>query len=125
MSLNSFSSAVADWSKKAEGRNTDIFHESLRQLDQELADNTPVKTGNLRNSRAASGLAPIAVDWKTKKFRDPSDAINNAIAGTEVGNSAWLGYRAPYAHKIERLKPFLRMAAQRWKQIVARAAASI
>lgn len=122
MSDTRFASAVADWAKKTEEQQAEVLHESLRQLDAEVAENVPVLTGNLKNSRAISSLAPVAIDWKTKKFREPSDAINNSIAGVEVGATAWLGFRAPYAHIIEEKYAYLRLAAQRWSQIVNEAA---
>lgn len=121
----SFTEAVADFAEKAEIQQTAVLHEALRQLDDEIAENTPVVTGNLKNSRTVSALGRPVVDWKTKNFRDPSDAINNAIAGVEVGRTAWLGFRAPYAHKVEEKRGFLRLAAQRWQQIVESAARAI
>lgn len=117
----SFSVAVARWTEGTEQDQAAVLHESLRQLDEEVASRTPVLTGNLRNSRTVSTLGPPPVDWKTKKFREPSDAINNAIAGVDVGQTAYLGFRAPYAHKIEKVHGFLRLAAQGWSQIVDRA----
>lgn len=117
-----FAAAVSDWAKKTEVKQAAVLHESIRRLDHEVVENVPVLTGNLRNSRAVSSLAPIPIDWSTKKFREPSDAINNAIAGVEVGTTAWLGFRAPYAHLIEEKYAFLRLAAQRWRQVVDDAA---
>lgn len=120
-----FESAVANWAKKTEVQQTAVLHESLRQLDAEIAANTPVVTGNTVNSRTVSALARPAIDWKTKKFRNPDDVINNAIAGVEVGQTAWLGFRAPWAHKLEPKYAMLRLAAQRWRQIVDAAAAAV
>lgn len=117
-----FEAAVDKWTKDTEIKQTAALHQSLRQLDKEIAANTPVVTGNLKNSRTISTLGPPAIDWKTKKFRDPSDSINNAAAGVEVGQTAWLGFRAPYAHLIEPKYAMLRLAAQRWRQIVDEAA---
>jgi hypothetical protein len=113
-----FSASVTAWARKTEEQQAAVLHQSLRLLAEEAADNTPEVTGNLKNSRAVSTLGPPTIDWKRKKFSDPSDAINNAIAGVEVGRTAWLGYRAPYAHKIEAKHGFLRLAAQRWRQLV-------
>ncbi len=117
-----FSAAVENWAKQTEIKQTAVLHESVRGLDAEIAENTPVVTGNLRNSRTVSSLARPAIDWTTKKFRNPDDAINNAIAGIEVGQTAWLGFRAPYAHKIEEKTAMMRLAAQRFSQIVDAAA---
>lgn len=120
-----FEDVVARFAQAADEKLTDVWHESLRGLDQEMKDATPVVTGNLQNSRAVSTTGPLTTDWKTKKFRDPDDSINNAIAGAEIGGVAHLGYRAPYAHKIEAQRGFLRLVAQRWGQIVAEAVARV
>ena len=120
-----FSDTVAKFARDAEQAETDVLHHALRGLDQAIVDKTPVVTGNLRNSRTVSTLGPPAIDWKVKKFRDPDDAINNAVAGVELGQTTWLGFRAPYAHKIEPERGMLRLAAQRWRQIVADAVRAV
>ncbi len=107
----SFSAAVANWAQKTEEKQSAVLHASLRGLDDVLANKTPVVTGNLKNSRTLSTLGPPAIDWLRKKFRDPSDAINNAVAGVEIGQTAWLGFRAPYAHKVEPKYAMLRLTA--------------
>ena len=119
---DSFAASVKNWAEKTEVEQTAVLHQSLRLLDDEVAASTPFKTGNLRNSRAVSTLARPAIEWKTKKFRDPSDAINNAIAGVEIGQTVYLGFRAPYAYKVEKAHAFLRLVAQRWKAITEEAA---
>lgn len=118
----SFAAAVADWERKCAVQQTAVQHQALRLLDDAIVDGTPEVTGNLRNSRAVSTLGPVTIDWRTKKFRDPSDTINGAIAGSEVGKTVHLGFRAPYAHKIEPKAAMMRLAAQRWKAIAAEAA---
>lgn len=120
-----FSETVAKFAAVAERDLTEVWHGSLRGLDQEMAENVTVVTGNLKNSRAVSTTGPIAVDWRTRKFRNPDDAINNAIAGAEVGGVAHLGFRAPYGRKIEAKTAFLRLVAQRWSEIVAAAVARV
>lgn len=119
---DAFAAAVADWEKKCAVTQAAVQHEALRGLDEALVDGTPQVTGNLRNSRAVSTLGPVTVDWRTKKFRDPSDAVDNAIAGSEVGQTVHLGFRAPYAHKIEPKYAMVRLAGQRWPSIVGEAA---
>lgn len=120
----SFAAQIAAWANKTEEAQTEILHESLRQLVEEVTrpksagGHLPVVTGNLGNSVAVSTLGPVTFDWTTKKFRNPADAVNNAIAGVAVGQTAWIGFRAPYAHKIEVDNGFLRLAAQRWPAIV-------
>lgn len=119
---DAFAADVADWEKKCERQQAAVQHEALRLLDAEIFDGTPEVTGNLRNSRAVSTLGPVTVDWRTKKFRDPSDTIDNAIAGSEVGQTVHLGFRAPYAHKVEPKYAMMRLAAQHWPMVVAEAA---
>ena len=122
-----FAASVADWAGKTEEIQTEVLHEALRGLVGEVTrpksegGNLPKVTGNLGHSVAVSALGLVAYEWGTKKFRDPSDAVNNAIAGVAVGQTAWIGFRAPYAHKIEVENGFVRLAAQRWPQIVAEA----
>ena len=123
----SFAATIAKWAQKTEAAQTDVLHEALRHLVEEVArpksagGNLPVVTGNLGNSVAVSTLGPVTYDWTTKKFRNPADAVNNAIAGVAVGQTAWIGFRAPYAHLREADHGFVRLAAQRWPQIVVEA----
>ena len=127
----SFAAAVAAWANKAEARQTEILHATLRVLVDEVTRTTaegghlPIDEGNLRNSVAVSTLAPITYDWTVQKFRDPSDAVNNAVAGVAVGQTAYIGFRAPYMHLRERDHAFMRLAAQRWPQIVEEAVRAV
>lgn len=114
-----FAAAGKEWEEKVVRRQAEIFHGSLRDLSGEIEQNTPVITGNTANSLAVSTLGPPPIDWTTKKFRDPSDAINNAIAGAEVSDTVWIGFRAPWAHKLEPKYAMMRLAAQRWSAIVS------
>ena len=125
MADTKFSAAVKDWSEKTEIKQTAVLHGSLRDLDEEIRRNTPVVTGNTQNSRAVSTLGPPPIDWSTKKFRDPLDAINNAVAGVDVGEKVWLGFKAPWAHTLEPKYAMMRLAAQRWAQIVDAVASRI
>lgn len=123
----SFALQVDAWATRTEAAQTEILHSALRELVDEVTrpqsagGHLPVVTGNLGNSIAVSTLGRVTYDWTTKKFRNPADAVNNAIAGVAVGQTAWIGFRAPYAHKIEVDNGFLRLAAQRWPQIVVEA----
>lgn len=119
-----FASSVSDWANKAEGTQEIILQQSLRALSKETYDNTPVVTGNTRNSVELSTLGPIVIDWKRKKFRPPQDQINNAAAGVKVGQTSWVGFRAPWAHKLEPKYAMLRLAAQRWNELVQHVAAT-
>lgn len=120
----SFSLIVADWAKKVEAEQIRILHEAARLLVEEMTrpesegGHMPVETGNLRKSVAVSPAGWIRIEWLTKKFRDPSNAVANAIAGIEIGTTAYIGFRAPYARKVEMETGFVRLAAQRWRAIV-------
>jgi hypothetical protein len=116
-----FAAAVEKFAIDSEHRLTAVWHESLRELDREIGANVKVATGNTRNSRAVSTSGPIAMDFRTKKFRNPDDAINNAIAGAEIGGVVHLGFRAPWARKLEAKTAFMRLVAQRWQTIVGAA----
>lgn len=118
----SFSAAIKGWAEKTEIKQTAVLHEAIRGLADTLGEKTPKVSGNLANSRTVTTGGPPTIEWKTKKFRDPSDAINNAVAGVEVGETAWIGFRAPYAHKIEPKYAMARLSAQLWKVIVDAAA---
>jgi hypothetical protein len=120
--MASFGEAGKAWEEKVELKKAEVFHASLRDLTEEVEQNTPKVTGNTANSLSVSTLGPVTIDWKTKKFRDPSDAINNAIAGAETNATVWIGFRAPWAHKLEPKYAMMRLAAQRWVEIVNAAA---
>jgi hypothetical protein len=125
-----FESAIAGWAKKTEVEQTAILHRSLRLLVAEVTrpksagGHLPVVTGNLQKSVAVSTLGPVTMDFRTKKFRNSVDAVDNSIAGVEVGATAFIGFRAPYTQKIEAENGFIRLAAQRWPQIVEEAVKS-
>lgn len=121
-----FSAAVKNWAEKTEVKQTEVLHLSVRNLTVEIAHNTPVITGNTRNSLAVSTEGPPPLDWARartgKRFRNEKDAINNAIAGVAVGQKVWIGFRAPWAITLEPKYAIMRLAAQRWAQIVDHAA---
>lgn len=124
---SSFAAQIANWAKKTERKQTDVLHQSIRLVAEEVTKSKdegghmPVISGNLRNSVGVSTLGPVSIEWGTKKFRDPSDAVNNAVAGVKVGQTAYVGFRAPYAHKVEVEEGFVRLTAQRWPAIVDQA----
>jgi hypothetical protein len=125
----SFGAQFDAWAKQTEIEQTRVIHHAVRNLVAEAtrpqADggHMPVVRGNLRNSVQVSTTGPVEVDWSTKKFRDPSDAVNNAIAGIEPGVTAHVGFRAPYGVKVEfeAGAGFARLAAQRWPEFVNQA----
>lgn len=126
-----FAAQIAGWASKTEAKQTEVLHQAVRLLVDEVTrpesegGHMPIVTGNLANSVAVSTLGPVTVSFRTKKFRSPGDAVNNAIAGISVGERAYIGFRAPYAHKVEAKKGFVRLAAQRWPRIADEAAKSV
>lgn len=126
---DTFAAAVKDWTKKTEEKQTAVAHQALRLLDEAVVATVPVVTGNLRNSRQVSTLGKVTIDWVTmrkgKTFPDPSDEINGAIAGVEMGKTASYGFRAPYAFKVEKKYGFFRLVAQRWSEFVDTAARTV
>lgn len=122
-----FASAIANWAEKTEEAQTEILHQALRLLVEEVTrpksagGHTPYVTGNLVNSVAVSTLGPVSMNFQTKKFRNPGDAVNNAIAGVAVGETAFIGFRAPYAVRAEADNAMIRLAAQKWPAVVAEA----
>lgn len=123
-----FGSGTGAWAQKTAIDQARILHQSVRGLvaevttPQSAGGHMPYETGNLQNSVAVSTLGVVTMDFRTKKFRKSADAVDTAIAGIEVGQKAYIGFRAPYAHKAEAKTGFIRLAAQRWPQIVAEAA---
>ncbi len=130
-STASFGAQVEGWARQTIEKQTAVLHQSIRLLVEEVTrpesagGHMPVESGNLRNSVAVSNTGPVTIDFGVKKFRPPWDSINNAIAGVEVGTTAYIGFRAVYAHKAEMKHGFARLAAQRWRPIVDEAARMI
>lgn len=120
-----FSKAVKKWCDKTIMQTEKALQESVRGLADEVAAHVPVVSGNLRNSRTVSPAGYPSINWVTKKFRNPAQEIQNASEEVRVGTPAYVGMRAPYAHIVERKKPYMRLAAQRWSQIVEAAAARV
>ena len=122
-----FGAAIARWAKKAEIEQSRVVHQAVSLLVEEVTrpvsqgGHMPVETGNLRNSVAVSSLGPVTVNFRTKKFANPAEQLKTAIAGIEVGQPVWIGFRAPYAEKAEVKYGFVRLAAQKWGGIVAEA----
>lgn len=122
-----FSAKIAAFATDTEKRIGDVVRESALLVDQELArpkdagGNLPVVSGNLRASRAASTIGMPPVLWRQKEFNGNDASIAAVIMGAPLGASIWIGFQAPYARKVEEKHGFVRLAAQRWDQIVEEA----
>lgn len=121
-----FSADVAAWIAKSEKVPMEIAREAARISAKDMREplgsggNMPVKTGNLRNSLAASIVGMPRVVFAQRTFSDAA-SIEGVIASAQPGHTIFLGFRAPYAGKQEHVHGFVRLAAQRWKQIVDQA----
>lgn len=124
-----FSAMVSEWSRSSEARLTATFRSSVQALANEVrvpkakGGNMPVDTGNLRRSLVASNSEMPTMDQYRRgtrqQYADRSGNISATIAATPLGGRVYLGFQASYAAIQERLNGFVRLAAQRWPQIVA------
>ncbi len=118
-----FGKQVLDWTRKTEVRQVDVLQKAIGLLAEEVrkpeggGGHMPVVRGNLRNSIAVSTSGPVLLDFRKKRFSDPTETLKNEIEGVAPGTTAYIGFRAPYAHKVEAKKGFARLAAQRWPMI--------
>ncbi len=125
-----FFAQVLDWTRKTDVKQIDVLQRSIGLLAEEVTrpesagGHMPVIKGNLRNSVAVSTSGPVTLDFARKKFSNPAESLKNAIEGVTPGHTAYVGFRAPYAHKVEAKKGFARLAAQRWPMIANAAAKS-
>ncbi len=94
------------WSNKAKRNTAMVFRSSVQKLAEDVMEDvgsgegqTPILTGNLRNSLMASTAAMPSVR-EGAEFTDPSGQITLAIAGADVGDTLWLGFQAAYARRL-------------------------
>lgn len=118
-----FTADVKAWVEKTEARLTAVYRTSLQDLANEVriptsqGGNMPVVTGNLRRSLVASnGTMPSVT--ANSNFPDSSSQITGIIARTRPGDRFFLGFQAVYARPMERKYAFVRLASQRWPDIV-------
>jgi hypothetical protein len=128
-SAKTFSAAVSDFARKTEARTVGVFRESSLGAAAEMSrpksegGHMPVLTGRLRRSLMASVSAMPPIEWKAEDFAPNEQQILDVVHDAEIGQTIYLGFRAPYAQKIELLDGagFVRLTAQRWPEIVAEA----
>lgn len=88
----------------------------------------PVDTGYLRSSLVA-GQGALALPLTTKnpnpegRFSYDPSPINLTIQGAAFETPLTIAYTANYAEKMEERYAFVRLATQRWPQLVAASAA--
>lgn len=135
---DNFAASVGDWVHDVEMALEAIFKESVQQLieevDQQLTQmvyNAPAspgyrRTGFLRSSAVASKTSvPLANRPKGAPQADYMAEITVMIAGSELGETIYLGYTAEYGPFVHYGangrpgRPWVTLVAQRWGSIVA------
>jgi hypothetical protein len=137
-----FAAQVADWVRKVEGAEERLFKESVEvladkaQVPRSEGGRMRINTGFLRASLMASTSAmplidPKKVPVKGQTYSYDAGVIEAVIAGSELGDTIYLGYTAAYAgHREYGARgqgpdAFVRTAAQQWPQIVDEKAAEL
>ncbi len=96
------------WSDKAKRNTAMVFRSSAQKLAEDVMEDvgsdmgqTPIDTGNLRNSLMASTAAmpPVREDGNWEEY-DPSPELTLTIAGADVGDTLWLGFQAAYGARL-------------------------
>ncbi len=124
----SFSASVSDWVKKTKERQVAVFREAAQEVIKDAqkpvssGGNMPVITGFLRASGRATLGSPqlsqtvnasgAAVSWDESQ-------IAGVIASATLKDTISFVYTANYAGYVETRRGFVRLAAQKWPQIVA------
>lgn len=133
---DSFAASVGDWAQEVEGAIEAVFKESVQELvsiaqtPRAAGGRMRVDTGFLRASLLASTSMMPAINPSAKPSDGGSYAYSGAeisavIAGSDLGQTIWLGYTAAYAGYREygargqTPDAFVRTAAQKWPAIVA------
>lgn len=132
----SFSTAVAEWTRKVEGAAEAVFKQSAQEVVAEMQKTRAeggrmrVDTGFLRASLMASTSAMPAINAAAQPqpgaAYSPDGQIEAVIAGADIGQTLYFGYTAAYAAAREygargqAPDAFVRTAAQRWPEVVDR-----
>lgn len=132
MANGSFSSALTAWARKTKNRMLVVFRTAAQDVATESrlpvasGGNMPVLTGNLRRSQVASLTSmPTTKEGKDLFKDDPGQAVSLVIAQAHLGDTVYIGFQAHYARYVEPRYGFIRLTAQRWPQIVKRAAEKV
>lgn len=97
-----FLSAVNKWTRETEERSTDAFREGVKDFYDEMWRETPVDTGNLRNSLIATkdGTASVQGPTGPGYYNSGIPQSYMVIDGLELGDRVSLVYQATYARRL-------------------------
>jgi len=128
MAKLSFADQVGEFVAKSEDRMLAVFRQSAQDVVNEAqrarasGGNMPVRTGFLRNTGdMALNRLPVGETEPpegTSVFSWDADAALVAIARAQLGDKIFFGWTANYAKYMEARYGFLRLAAQKWNDIV-------
>lgn len=138
MAQRSFSASVSAWVRKSEARLEAVFKGSAQDVISLMQEpgpsvanpdgfgtgHMPIDTGFLRASLMAAINDPVpSIVFRppdlTSAAYDPSP-IALVIAGAKLGETIYATYSADYARAMEARYGFVRLAAQKWPEIVSR-----
>lgn len=140
----SFAAQVSEWAKAELEREEAIFHEAAQAVANEVrtpvaeGGRMPLETGNLRRSLMASTADMPTIREDKTEFQD--SGIELVIAGSQLGDTVYLGFQAAYAARMnygfvgtdslgrtynQTGFGFVDAVAQRWAQIVTQAEAKV
>lgn len=142
----SFAKQVNDWCRKSDARMETVFKTSVNMLMEEVTrpvaagGHMPVDTGNLRRSFAVSSTSMPVMAQGEASFTNSEAANAATVVSLKLGQTAYLGFQAAYARRVNYgfVGPdslgrvygqwgynFVDLAAQKWPQIVTRAATQV
>lgn len=103
-----FLKAVNKWTLETEQRSTEAYQNGLLDMYDALADATPVKTGNLRNSLVVHVNGQGDTSTVTGPGNSAGDSTNRSgasqsianIMGVKLGDRVSFVYNATYARRL-------------------------
>lgn len=131
--MTSFAATVGDWCRDVPVALEIVFKESAQELVDQMQMLVPRDTGFLRSSLMASTSAMPTLHRENPGVAVPDDLgeVLLVIAGTDLGDTLYLGYTANYAYHVHAgsggrtPRPWVTIVAQRWNEIVATKAAEV
>ncbi len=140
----SFAAQVSEWAKAELEREEAVFQTAAQEVANEVrvpvaeGGRMPVDLGNLRRSLMASTSDMPTIRADKTEFQD--NGIELVIAGSQLGDTVFLGFQAAYAARMnygfvgtdslgrtynQAGFGFVDAVAQRWPQIVTQAEAKV